>query len=78
MSDASTRRTEQTYRGINNFIAEFIHDIKDMVIPIQQSSQVALEEANSNWSNLSEDISESLTIVVDELNAIKEESVSTT
>ena len=43
-----------------------------MVIPIQQSSQVALEEANSNWSNLSEDISESLTIVVDELNAIKE------
>jgi signal transduction histidine kinase len=74
--DASTRRTEQTYRGINNFIAEFIHDIKDMVIPIQQSSQVALEEANSNWSNLSEDISESLTIVVDELNAIKEESVS--
>jgi hypothetical protein len=43
-----TVSTEQTYRGINNFIAEFIHDIKDMVIPIQQSSQVALEEANSN------------------------------
>jgi signal transduction histidine kinase len=75
MRDSSIRRAGQTYEGMKNFIAEFIHDIKDVMIPIQNSSQMAIEGIDTDLSSLLDSASESLKTLLDELNTIRKEAI---